>query len=213
MTPHHRTRPTPAAVGDSGPLPGNRRADSLSLRPLESPGRCDRNRLHGWTEARPSGCSRPAFHVRDEVVDDVAVVPGEAVMNSASRLALEQRRQLERGDPPFGAPHQGGHIRCRASPIVSFRYVAASPGVNRSSAARVSVSPRPPAAAQRQRGINAAGDHQMQLPRQMVEQEYHPLPHLRGIDDVVVIEHQQMSRARAPRSLSRVVRTDSIVGG
>ena len=43
---------------------------------------------------------------------------------------------------------------------------------------------------QRQRGIGAAGDHQVQPRRQVLEQERHPVLHLARVDDVVVVEHQ-----------------------
>ena len=45
-------------------------------------------------------------------------------------------------------------------------------------------------AGQRQRRIGAAGDHQVQLRREMVEQEGHPVVDVAGVDDVVVVEHQ-----------------------
>jgi hypothetical protein len=48
----------------------------------------------------------------DEVVDDVAVVPGEAGDEAGGIVASldRERRQLERSDPAFGAPLQGGDL-------------------------------------------------------------------------------------------------------
>ena len=43
---------------------------------------------------------------------------------------------------------------------------------------------------QRQGRIGAAGDHQVQLAGQMVEQELHPVMHVTLVDDVVVVKHQ-----------------------
>ena len=45
-------------------------------------------------------------------------------------------------------------------------------------------------AGQRQRRIGAAGDHQVHLRGQMVEQEGHPVVDVARVDDVVVVEHQ-----------------------
>ena len=78
-----------------------------------------------------------------------------------------------------------------ASPITSLRYAAASSGVKRRSAARISTSsPRAAQPGQRQRRVGAAGDHQVQLRGQMVQQEGHPVLHVARVDDVVVVEHQ-----------------------
>ena len=51
-------------------------------------------------------------HLLDQVVDDVAVVPGEAGDEGGDVVPAlhRQRRQLERGDPPLGAPVQGGDV-------------------------------------------------------------------------------------------------------
>ena len=51
-------------------------------------------------------------HLLDQVVDDVAVVAGEAGDEAAGVLAsLErQRRQLKRRDPPLGPLLQGGDV-------------------------------------------------------------------------------------------------------
>ena len=51
----------------------------------------------------------------DQVVDDVAVVPGEARDEAGDIVTPldRERRQLERGDPAFGTPFQRGDIRRR----------------------------------------------------------------------------------------------------
>ena len=48
----------------------------------------------------------------DEVVDDVAVVAGEARDEPGDVVAAlhRQRRELERGDPAFGAPLERGDV-------------------------------------------------------------------------------------------------------
>ena len=45
-------------------------------------------------------------------------------------------------------------------------------------------------ASQRQRRIGAAGDHQVHLRGQMVQQERHPVVDVARVDHVVVVEHQ-----------------------
>ena len=43
---------------------------------------------------------------------------------------------------------------------------------------------------QRQRRVGAAGDHQVYLRGQVLQQEGHPVLHVARVDDVVVVEHQ-----------------------
>ena len=69
---------------------------------------------------------------------------------------------------------------------------------------------------QRQRRVGAAGDHQVNLRRQVLQQEGHPVLHLARVDDVVVVEHQhdivrdgvevvkQSDKARLARRLGRL---------
>ena len=60
----------------------------------------------------------------DQVVDDVAVVPGEACDEAGDVVtSLDgQCRQLQRGDPAFGPAFQRGHIlRRQVRPITSLR--------------------------------------------------------------------------------------------
>ena len=129
-----------------------------------------------------------------QVVDDVPVVPGEAgdergdVLSSLHR----ERRQLERGDPPFGAPLQRGDILCRQRQ--SHHLVEVRRGL-RGREAQVGGADLDELAArsqprQRQRRVGAAGDHQVYLRGQVLQQEGHPVVHVARVDDVVVVEHQ-----------------------
>ena len=104
-------------------------------------------------------------HLLDQVVDDVAVVAGEAGDEAGDVVAPlhRQRRQLERGDPPLGAPLQRGDVLLpsASSPITSLRYAAASSGVKRRSAARISTSsPRA-----RSRASGSAGSARLAITR------------------------------------------------
>ncbi len=76
-------------------------------------------------------------------------------------------------------------------PISSLRYAAASSAVKRRSAARIleQLAARPQAR-QRQRRVGATRDHEVDLRRQVLDQERHRLVDLRRFDDVVVVEHQ-----------------------
>ena len=60
----------------------------------------------------PDRVGLAAEHLLHEVVDDVAVVPGEAGDEAGGVVAPLEREggQLERGDPPLGAALQGGDV-------------------------------------------------------------------------------------------------------
>ena len=59
----------------------------------------------------------------DQVVDDVAVVPGEARDEAGDVVPSlhRERRQLERGDPALGAPLQRCDVLARPGPAPSPR--------------------------------------------------------------------------------------------
>ena len=147
---------------------------------------CSRKRLD------PVGL--PSQHLLDQVVDDVAVVAGEAGDEAGDVVAAlhRQRRQLEGGDPPLGAPLQRGHVRCgelQAHHPVEVRHglLGREAQVGGAELDQLASGSQP---GQRQRRVGSAGNDQVQPRRHMVEQERHPLLHLGRIDDVVVVEHQ-----------------------
>ena len=134
-------------------------------------------------------------HLLDQVVDDVPVIPREAGDEAGDVVAPlhRQRRQLKRGDPPFGAPPPSAATSCavRPSPITPFRYAAASSGVKRRSAARISTSsPRA-----RNRASGNAGSARLAITRWICggrcsSRNAMPVQHVARVDDVVVVEHQ-----------------------
>ena len=133
-------------------------------------------------------------HLLGQVVDDVAVVPGEAGDEPGGVVASlhRQRRQLQCGDPPFGASLQRRHVRGRqlqAHHLVEVRrsLVRREPQVGSADLDQLAACPQP---GQRQRRVSTAGDHQVQPRRQVVEQERHRVLDLAGVDQVVVVEHQ-----------------------
>ncbi len=79
----------------------------------------------------------------DQVIHDIAVVSGERPdkLGNVIAPAHRERRQLEPGDPAFGAVLQRGDVAQaeRLRPITWLRNAAASAGVKRRSAARSSV--------------------------------------------------------------------------
>ena len=68
-------------------------------------------------------------------------------------------------------------------------------------------------AGQRQRRVGAGGDHQVDLRRQVLQQERHPAVDVARVDQVVVVEHQHDVVRQAPSSLSSEARTASIGRG
>ena len=81
--------------------------------------------------------------------------------------------------------------RRRSRPITSLRYAAASSGVNRRSAARISTSsPRARSRASGSAGSARLASTRCSLWGEMVEQERQPVLDVAGVDDVVVVEHQ-----------------------
>ena len=115
----------------------------------------------------------------DQVVDDVAVVAGEAGDEAGDVVAAlhRQRRQLQRGDPALGARLQRGDVR--AGQVQAHHLVEVGGGlvggeaqVGGADLDQLAARPQP---GQRQRRIGAAGDHQVQPRGQVVEQERHPV--------------------------------------
>jgi hypothetical protein len=129
-----------------------------------------------------------------QVVDDVAVVPGEAgdeagdVVSSPHR----QRGQLERGDPAFGASLQRSDIPCRQRqshhPVEVRRgLVGREAQVGGSDLDQLIARPQ---ASQGQLRVLAGADHQVHLRREVLEQEGHAGPEFGAVDEVVVVQHQ-----------------------
>ena len=122
----------------------------------------------------------------DQVVDDVAVVPGEAGDEAGDVVAPlhRERRQLECGDPAFGARLQRGDVpRRQGQP---HHLVEVGGGLVRREAqvggADLDELAARPQAGQRQRRVGAGGDHQVHLRGQVVEQERHPVVDVGRVD-------------------------------
>ena len=130
----------------------------------------------------------------DQVVDDVAVVPGEAGDEAGDVVSPlhRERRQLERGDPPLGAPLQRCDVLCRQRqshhPVEVRRGLVGREAQIGGADLDELATPSQPR--QRQRRVGAAGDHQVDLRGQVLQQEGHPVLYVARLDDVVVVEHQ-----------------------
>ena len=151
---------------------------------------------HGRAEQEVLDVGRLALDdLLDQVVDDVAVVPGEAGDELGGVVASlhRQRGELEGGDPALGATLERGDV---AAPVSSqaHRLVEVGRGllggeaqVGGADLDQLAARPQP---RQRQGRVGPAGDHQVQLRREVVEQEGHRVVDLARLDDVVVVEDQ-----------------------
>jgi hypothetical protein len=133
-------------------------------------------------------------HLTDEVVDDVAVVTGEAGDELGRVLPTlhRQRRQLQSGDPAFGPPVERRNVLLRqieAHHAVEVRggLLRCEPKIGGTDLEELTPGPQP---RQREGRVGPAGDHEVHLGWQVVDQERHPLVHLVHLDHVVVVEHQ-----------------------
>ena len=136
-----------------------------------------------------------------EVVEDEPVVTGE--------LGDERRRvvatlhgecgELERGDPALGPPLQRVDVGCRQAEVHRLGEVRS--GLVRGEAelggAHLDQVPVGTQRRQGQRWVRPGGDDQTDLRRQVLQEERHRRVDLDGLDEVVVVEHQdQVLRRR-----------------
>ena len=136
----------------------------------------------------------PMQDLFDQVVDDVAAVPRKVRDEAGDIVAPldRQRRQLESGDPAFGAPLQRGDVS--RSEIQPHHLVEVGGGlVGREAqigcADLVELASRPQAG-ERQRRIGAGDDGEVDLWGQVLHQERHPVIDVVRVDHVVVVEHK-----------------------
>ena len=100
---------------------------------------------------------------------------------------------MQPGRPPFGAGRQRHHRLGRqgiASRFPQQRGRLLS-GKSQIAAAQLGKLPGRPQPCQRQRRIGPAGQHQVHARGHVLEQEQERLVHLRGVDQVIVVENQQ----------------------
>ena len=133
-------------------------------------------------------------HLLDQVVDDVAVVASEAAMKPArsSRPCIESAASWSAAIQPSVRSSSVAMSRApqvQAHHVVEVRrgLVGREPQVGGADLDELAARSQ---ASQRQRRIGPAGDHQVHLWREMVEQEGHPVVDLAGVDDVEVVEHE-----------------------
>ena len=110
--------------------------------------------------------------------------------------AQRQGRQLQPGGPPLGAGGQRRHRRFRQGragygrplPQQRRRLVRGEPQLRGAQFGQLAAAPQP---GQRQWRVGAAGQHQVQSRRPVLEQEPERGVHGLGVNQVVVVEHQQ----------------------
>ena len=130
----------------------------------------------------------------DQVVDDVAVIPGEPRDESGDVVSALHRqcRQLDRRDPAFGTHLERCDIRRRQFEphhAVEVRRGLVGREAQVGGADLDEFAP-PAQPRERQRGIGAAGEHQVDLRGKVLQQMGHSVLDLARLDDVVVVEHQ-----------------------
>ncbi len=133
-------------------------------------------------------------HLLDEVVDEVAVVPGELRDERPRVLAPRhrQRGELERGDPALGASLERRHLaRGEREPHrageVGRSLVLAEPQVRRPDLDQLAAGAQ---AGQGEGRIGPRDQHEVEPVRGVLEQEGQLRVHVEGADHVVVVEHE-----------------------
>ena len=120
--------------------------------------------------------------------------PAKPAMKDGDVVAAlhRERRELQGGDPSLGAGFE--HVDVRRGDRQAHRVVEVDGGLVGGEAkvggADLEQLAARPQAGQRQGRVGAAGDHEVDLRRQVLDQERHRLVDLRRFDDVVVVEHQ-----------------------
>ena len=137
-------------------------------------------------------------HLFGQEVQDVAVAAGERGREPGGigLPAQRQGRQLQPGGPPLGAGGQRRHRRFRQDhagfgrPLLQQcpRLVRGESQFRGAQFSQLITAPQP---AQRQRRVAAAGQHQVQSRRPVLDQEPERGVHRLGVNQVVIVEHQQ----------------------
>ena len=115
----------------------------------------------------------------DQVVDDVAIVPGKAGDEAGDVVASldRERRQLQGSDPALGPTLQRRDIPRRQVQIHHLVQVRGGLVGREAQIGRADLDElaTPAQATQRQCRVGAGGDHQVHLWRQVLQQECHPV--------------------------------------
>jgi hypothetical protein len=142
-------------------------------------------------------------HLLHQVVDEESVAAGEGGDEAGDVLLLPQREggQLQTGDPPFGAGLEGDDVVSRETqthrPVEEVHgLLAREAQVRGAELGQFSTTAQ---AGQRERWVRPAGDGQVQLRRQVVEQEADGLVYRWCVDHVVVVEHEDDPSPRRRR--------------
>ena len=172
-------------------------------------------------------------HLLGEEVDDEAVVAGEAgdEVGGVDAPLHRERGELQGRDPAFGAGLESGHValvEAQAHRVVEVggRFAVGEAEVRGADLEEIAACPQP---TERQRRVGPAGDHQVGLAGEVVDQEAEGVVDLRAVDDVVVVEddrdvvgaggeivqqrrEDRLGRLRRPEERERV-RSDPVVDG
>ena len=129
-----------------------------------------------------------------EVVHDEAVVAGEPGDDRAGVVAVLQGQagQLQGGRPSLGPLGQGGDVsggqrQAHRPGEILGGFLRGEPQVGRADLDQLAARPKP---RERQRRVGPGSEQEMDLGRQMLEQERHPVVDVARLDQVVVVQHQ-----------------------
>ena len=148
----------------------------------------------GLEEEGPDVVALPVQDFVHEVVDDEAVVAGEFGDERRGVVAASagQGGKLQGRDPAFGTGFEGLHVR--GGEIESHRVVqvgrrllGGEAQIGRPDLEELAPSPQ---AGERPRWVGPAGDDEVELFREVLDQEDHRLVHCEGLDHVVVVQHE-----------------------
>ena len=138
-------------------------------------------------------------HLLGQVIQHIAVAARKR-LHKASDIrppAQRQHRQLQPSHPPLRAGNKrrdsiGGQARPGRLAEQGSSLLQGEAQVGGAHLGQLAAGTQP---RQRQRQVGAAGNHQPQPGRQMLEQEHNRLMHRLGVDQVVVVQHQhQLTR-------------------
>jgi hypothetical protein len=150
---------------------------------------------HRRLQQEPAQLSRlPVEHLLGQVVQHVPVAAGEG-RQEPIRVGVTLERQpgqLQTGDPAFGASRQRRQAGRRqlqpcGIPQQRRRLFLGEAQVGGAQLSELAAGPQP---RQRERRVGAAGHHQPQRGRQVLQQEAERLVDRLGLDQVVVVQHQ-----------------------
>lgn len=157
--------------------------------------RCGETLEDGGVEQEAAdGVGLPGQDLVDEVVDDETVVPGEPVdePGGAGTVPQGQRRELERGDPALGAALERRHRVGRQPQVVEAVEIGSGLVPVEAQLRRPDLGELTPGsqAGEGEHRVGPRDQDQVELGREVVDQEGHRPGDVGTVGEVVVVENQ-----------------------